>query len=119
MSTSSLAVFLAVAMQAVPFDPAVFKGPHVTLDGLVRRPGGYVLQAGDTVKTVVDRAGGVTTDSPPVYVLARTRGTGQTHCIAAPGERLETRDNVIVAVKQSKIPLPAERCETALARLSR
>jgi protein involved in polysaccharide export with SLBB domain len=119
MPTSSAAVLLAFVLQAVPFDPTVFKGPHVTLDGLVRRPGGYVLQSGDTISAVVGRAGGVTTDSDPVFVLARTRGSQQAHCIAAADERLETRDNVIVAVKNSKLPMPTERCETAFTRLNR
>ena len=119
MSLSSAALFLALAMQAVPFDAAVFKGPHVTLDGLVRRPGGYVLQSGDTISTVLDRAGGVTAEDVPVYILVRTRGNEQVYCLAAREERLETRDNVIVVVKDSKVPRPVEGCDRAVPRLPR
>ena len=115
MSTLSLAAFVALALQAVPFDPAVFKGPHVTVDGLVRRQGGYVLQTGDTVGSVIGRAGGTTAEAPPVYVLMRTRGKQQASCLAKPSDPLESGDNLIVAVKESKMPMPGQSCEVALA----
>ena len=119
MSTLSLATVVALALQAVPFDPAVFKGPHVTVDGLVRRQGGYVLASGDTVGSIVDRAGGSTAQAPPVYVLMRTRGKQQTSCLAKPGDSLESGDNLIVAVKDSKMPMPAQSCDVALAVLGK
>ena len=114
MPTLSLATVVALALQAVPFDPAVFKGPHVTIDGLVRRQGGYVLQNGETVGSVVGRAGGTTTDAPPVYVLVRTRDE-QITCLATPTESLESGDHLIVVVKDSKIPMPSRSCDVALA----
>lgn len=119
MATLSLATVVALALQAVPFDPAVFKGPHVTIDGLVRHQGGYVLESGDTVGSIVARAGGTTTDAPPVYVLMRTRGKQQASCLATPSELLESGDNLVVAVKDSKMPMPTGSCEVVLATLRR
>jgi protein involved in polysaccharide export with SLBB domain len=117
MPTWPLAMAAALSLQAVPFDPAVFKGSHVTVDGLVRHQGGYVVESGDTVGSVVGRAGGTTTEAPPVYVLVRTRGKQQTSCLARPTESLESGDNLIVAVKELKMPMPVQSCEVALAAL--
>jgi hypothetical protein len=118
MPTLLLATVVALALQTVPFDPAVFKGPHVTIDGLVRHQGGYVLESGDTVGTVVGRAGGTTTEALPVYVLVRTRGK-QVSCLAPPTESLESGDHLIVALKDSKMPMPGQSCDVALNALRR
>lgn len=97
---------------AQPAQPAAIKA---TIDGLVRTPGAYALEAGATVDTLVTRAGGTTAAAAPLFVLARGAGREQVQCLARRDLVVAAGDQVIVAVSTSRMPIPSRRCEDALA----